>query len=283
PATPEAEAAYGRALELCRHVGDTPQLFAALVGLWQFYLVRAQHETARELAERLLNLAQDAGDPTLLVQAHRALGESFQNLGEFGLAEKHLARGSALYDSQRHRSHTFTEPGAFCLAFASWVLWALGYPEQALERSRAAVALAGELSYPHTLAAVQFFAAMLHKFRGERHLARERAEAAVVLGREHGLPHWMMFGTIVCGWNLALEGQFEEGIARIEQGLSAQQAAGAGIARPCFLLLLTEAYAAADRAEAGLGGLDEALALVERPGGRVQEAGIHPPGGRAFD
>src|SRR5262249_13389670 len=151
----------------------------------------------------------------LLVQAHRALGESFQNLGDFGPAEKHLAQASAFYDSERHRSNTFTEPGAFCLAFLSWVLWPLGFPERALQRSQAALVLAHELSYPHTLAAVQFFSAMLHKFRGERHLAREKAEAAVVVGREHGLPHWMMFGTIVCGWDLALEGQFEEGIARI--------------------------------------------------------------------
>src|SRR5580765_5168335 len=63
PATPDAEAAYNRALHLCRQVGDTPQLFVALMGLWQFYLVRAQHRTARELGERLLGLAQSVGDP----------------------------------------------------------------------------------------------------------------------------------------------------------------------------------------------------------------------------
>jgi predicted ATPase/class 3 adenylate cyclase len=64
---PEVETAYNRALELCRQVGETPQLFVALMGLWQFYLVRAQHQTARELGERLLNLAQNVGDSALLV------------------------------------------------------------------------------------------------------------------------------------------------------------------------------------------------------------------------
>src|SRR5215510_8419852 len=70
---PEVEAVYSRAVELCRQVGETPQLFVALMGLWQFSLVRAQHQTARELGERLLSLAQNVGDPVLLVQAHRAL------------------------------------------------------------------------------------------------------------------------------------------------------------------------------------------------------------------
>jgi predicted ATPase len=35
---PEVEAAYSQALKLCRHVGETPQLFVALMELYQFYL-----------------------------------------------------------------------------------------------------------------------------------------------------------------------------------------------------------------------------------------------------
>src|SRR5439155_14976304 len=195
--------------------------------------------------------------------------------GELVPARENLTRGSALYDSRQHRSRTLTEPGAFCLAFASWVLWPLGYPEQALQKSRAALGLARELSYPHTLAAVLFFAAMVHKFRGERQLAREYAEEAIVLGREQGLPHWMMFGTIVRGWTLAMEGRFEEGIGEIRQGLAVQRATGARIARPGFLLLLAEAHAAAGQTEAGLEVLAEARALVEDTGERYQEAEIH--------
>jgi DNA-binding SARP family transcriptional activator/predicted ATPase len=275
PATPEAETAFNRALELSHQIGDTPRLFAALVGLWQFYLVRAQHGTARELAERLVGLARELGDPVHLVQAHRALGESCQNLGELVPALEHLAQGSALYDSQHHRSRTLTEPGAFCLAFSSWVLWPLGYPEQALAKSEAALALARQLGFPHTLAASLFFAAMVNRFRGERDLAQERAEAAIALGREHGLPHWTLFGAIVRGWALAMQGRFEDGIAAIREGLAIQQAAGARIVRPSFLGMLAEAHAAAGQIEAGLGVLAEALALVEQTGERYQEAELH--------
>jgi predicted ATPase len=197
--TSEVEAVYSRALDLCRQVGETPHLFVTLMGLWQFYLVRAQHQTAKELGERLLHLAQRAGDPALLVQAHRALGEAFQNLGEFALAQKHLIQGSTLYETEQHRfSHAVLhDSGVFCLAFAAWVLWIQGYPEQALQRSQAALVLARELSHPPTLAAALFVAAMLHRDRRERRLAQDCAEALVALTRELELPHWSAFGAIV--------------------------------------------------------------------------------------
>ena len=70
---PEVETVYTRARELCQQVGETPQLFPVLWGLWLFYTGRAEHETARELAEQLLSLAQSAQDPALLLQAHHAL------------------------------------------------------------------------------------------------------------------------------------------------------------------------------------------------------------------
>jgi predicted ATPase/class 3 adenylate cyclase len=274
--TPEVEAAYSRALELCRQVGETPQLFVTLMGLWQFYLVRAQHQTARELAERLLSLAQSVGDPALLVQAHRALGEAFQNLGELGLAQEHLAQGSVLYDPQHHRFHAILhDPGVFCLALEAWVLWLLGYPEQARQHSQAALTLARALSHPHTLAAVLFFVAMLHQCRRERHLARDRAEATIALAREQGLPDWVVYGTIVQGWALAVQGQWEEGIAQIQQNLVALQATGAQIGQPGFLTLLAEAYAAAGQVDAGLDVLSKALALVDHTGERYREAELY--------
>ena len=59
---------------LCRQVEETPQLFPVLRGLWNFYLIRMELRTARELAEQLLSLAQRAQDPALLQQAPQRAG-----------------------------------------------------------------------------------------------------------------------------------------------------------------------------------------------------------------
>jgi predicted ATPase len=50
-AAPEVERVYSRARALCQHVGDTPQLFPVLRGLFLFYLNCGQMQTAQELAE----------------------------------------------------------------------------------------------------------------------------------------------------------------------------------------------------------------------------------------
>ena len=55
-AAPEVESTYTRARELCQQVGETPQLFSTLWGLWLFYVCAGGHETARELGEQLLSL-----------------------------------------------------------------------------------------------------------------------------------------------------------------------------------------------------------------------------------
>src|SRR5262249_47465 len=131
-AAQEVEKAYTQALELCRHVGETPQLFPALFGLRTFYHVRAELQTARKLGQQLLSLAQNVQDPALLLEAHRALGATLLELGEFAQAQAHLERGKALYDPQRHRAHAFLygqDPGVVCLSLMAPVLWQLGYPD----------------------------------------------------------------------------------------------------------------------------------------------------------
>jgi class 3 adenylate cyclase len=47
----EVQILYAHARELCQQVGETPQLFPVVLGLWVFFLVRAEYQTARELGE----------------------------------------------------------------------------------------------------------------------------------------------------------------------------------------------------------------------------------------
>ena len=101
-AAPEVERAYTRARVLCQQVGETSQLSSVLLGLWAFYLDRAEHQAARELGEELLSLAQRQQDRTLLLWAHRILGESLEWLGELALARRHLEQGIMLFSPTQH-------------------------------------------------------------------------------------------------------------------------------------------------------------------------------------
>jgi predicted ATPase/class 3 adenylate cyclase len=275
---PEVECAYTRAGVLCRQVGETPELFPVLLGLWRFYLVRAEYQTARELAEQCLRLAQSVHDPALLLGAHYALGATVYLLGELMPARAHLEQGLALYDRQQHHQLAFRygmDLGVWCLAYVAWHHWLLGYPAQALTRSHEALTLAQELSHPHSLASALDYAAFVHCYRREGHATQERAEAGMALASEKGFPQFVALGRIMRGWALAVQGQGDEGIAQLHQGLAAFRAAGAEISRSRDLGLLAEAYGEVGQTEEGLTVLAEALAVVDKTGERYWEAELH--------
>ncbi len=277
-AAPEVGHVYARARELCRQVGETPQLFPVLRGLWEFYELQGDLQAARELAEQLLALAQRVGEEDVLLAAHNVMGDTLIWLGEFASAREHLERGIALYDLQQHRSHAFLygyDSGVHCLCFLAWALWYLGYPDQAQRRMDEALTLARELSHPYSLGFALGFAAWLHQLRRECSAAREDAEEEIALSNEQGFPLWTAWGTVVRGWALAEQGHGAEGIEQIRQGIAAWRGMGTELQLPYFLALLAEAHAKAGQLDEGMSVLSEALAAVQKAGERQHEAELH--------
>ena len=99
---PEVEQAYGQAYQLCQQAGDPGPLCPVLVGLALFYTVRAEHQTAREVAEQCLTIAQDQPDPVFRLLA--SLEAILFYLGELAAAQAQAEQGIALYGRQQHRS-----------------------------------------------------------------------------------------------------------------------------------------------------------------------------------
>jgi predicted ATPase/class 3 adenylate cyclase len=257
---------YTRARELCRQLGETPQLIPVLFGLWRFYLQRAELQTARELGEECLSLAQRLHDPVRLLRAHNTLGVTLFYLGELASAREHLEQGIALYSPQQRSLAVVQDPMVACLSYMAWVLWYLGYPDQALKRSHEALTLAQELSHPYSMAQALFFAAELHHLRQEAQAVQERAEAVITLAAEQGFPFWLAQGTSLRGWALVKQGQREEGITQIRQGLAIYQSTGAELGWPYYLAELAEACGLVGQAEEGLRVMAEALTAVYKSG-----------------
>ncbi|MDH3602787.1 MAG: AAA family ATPase, partial [Candidatus Tectomicrobia bacterium] len=154
PASSEVQHAYTQARALGQRAGDVPQLFPALVGLWDCYLVRAEHHRARELGEQLETLAQREPDPSLLLEAHRTLGTSLLFCGELTSAHFHLGESLAHYQPQQHRSLAFLygqDPGVICRLHTAMTLWLLGYADQALQQIDTALDLAYAQAHPFSL------------------------------------------------------------------------------------------------------------------------------------
>jgi class 3 adenylate cyclase/predicted ATPase len=278
-AAPEVERAYTRARHLCGQVGDPPQLFSVLCGLWLFYLTRGEYRTARELAEQLLHTAQRVQDPVPLVAAHYMLGATLHVLGELAAARAYLEQGIALYNPGQHRSHTSLygfDTGMACLIWLALALWHLGYPDQALKRMSEALTLAQGQAHPLGLTIVLGFAAWLHQYRREGQESQERAEAMIALAHEQGLLFYLAWGTNLRGWALAAQNQEEEGIVQMREGLAAYRGTGAAEnGQTWFHVGLAEAYGKTKQIEEGLTVLTEALTGAHKTGEHVNEAELH--------
>ena len=163
--------------------GRNSSALPGAVGTVAFYLVRAELQTARELAEQLLQPGPERTRPgSPCWRPTMRWGMTLFWLGRVCLWPEHTwsrALPSTIPSSTAPMPSSMgMTPGWLASAYAAWALWFLGYPDQALKRSHEALTLAQELSHPFSLAYALDFAAWLHQLRREGQAAQERAEAA---------------------------------------------------------------------------------------------------------
>jgi tetratricopeptide (TPR) repeat protein len=263
----EVERAYVRARGLCQQLGEPPELFYVLFGLWTVHFLRDELRAALELGQQMLQRAQIANDAALLMFAHEALGDTSYQTGELLLAKEHLEMSISLYDRENHRPlalrFTGLDSEVQCLSYAAFTTWALGYPDEALEHGYAAIALAQEMSQPYSLAFAEHFVGCVHQYRREASVAQKHAEAVIALCVDHGFTGQLAMTTSLLGEAMAEQGLNKEGILRLEETLAAMRAIGIALARPSFLTRLAQAYMETGRFDEGLGALTEALAAGE--------------------
>jgi class 3 adenylate cyclase/predicted ATPase len=282
-AAPEVERSYTRARELCQLVGDALQLGPVLWGLHRFYFMRGELQTAQALGEQLLGLTQHAPAPPLLLAADTAIGAALLMQGHLRVAREHLLQELPLVAAPQRRALALrygVDPGVLRLGFAALDLWSLGYAEAAQQRGQAALTLAQEWAHPFSLVVALGMTTIVQQCRRDIPGTQAQAEAALTLATEQGSPYWIAGGAMLRGWALAAQGQAQEGIAQIRQGLTAYRATGAELVRPYYLALLAEAYGQGGQVEAGLAVLAEALAAVEKTGERWWAARAVPAEGR---
>jgi predicted ATPase len=275
-ATPEVEHTYTRALELCQQVGDARELFPVLFGLSRFYKKRGKLQKADELGEQFLSLVQDQHDAALLLCGHYALGDALFWRGEFTAARAHLEQGIAFHNPRQHDTHAFLyepDPALSCLGILSLTLWFLGYPDQALQRSHEALALAQASSHPYSLARALANAAALHALRREWQVLQERAEALQTLATAQGFAELLASATRSYGLALVEQGQVTEGIVQMQQSMTALQMLKTEDGQATHLAQLAKMYGRAGQAEEGLRLLTRAMAARQDTEERFDDVG----------
>jgi hypothetical protein len=150
-----------------------------------------------------------------------------------------------------------------CHTTSAILLWLLGDPKTAIELAARAVELAKQLGHPVTLAYTLFHVGFLDLWRGELELVSQRASGVLEVAEEHDYQIWKAVGLVLEGVAMTGRGKAEEGLARMDRGIALYQGLKTPpIFWPLLLSVRAQGFALADRPEAGLPLLDQALGMI---------------------
>jgi predicted ATPase/class 3 adenylate cyclase len=277
-AAPETLDAFTRARELIDADTSLPEQMIVFYGLWGVHCVRAEHETARKVAEQALRLVARNADAASQAHANRLMGETLFALGEFAEAREYLQRAIAFCDSDlaTHTDLRFSfDHKVAALVFLEWVLCALGHLEQAGAAATEAFALSVRLEHPLTSSMALVGMMFLAKFRRDAEDLREHSDAQVALCAEHGITLFEIWGSFGQGLARSWSGDPYAGIGAMRAAMVAAESAHEGMWRPMRLGFLAEVHAGIGERELALALLEEAIALVTMTKEGNFEAELH--------
>ena len=255
---PEVGQVLEQALQLCQRLDASHELVEALAGLIGFYFVSLQLTKAYELGEQLVSIAESAQNPDWLLKAHMSIGMTLGAMGEFASARSHLERASSV-DLPVRRSFY----GAAALAWEAIVLTNLGYPDQALDRGRRAMALAREASDPLAYVNAWNNVWWVNRWHNDDQSAFDETEELLHFAADHGFQWYSAFATFRRGQALVKLNHPEEGLAQIRDGLAAMRVSG-NVDFSFGYAVLAEALLKAGRGAEGVAVVAEGLEASDR-------------------
>jgi class 3 adenylate cyclase/predicted ATPase len=277
-AAAETASAFTRAGELCREVGETPKLFRALWGIAAFHFVRGDQHKAREVADQCLILAQHADDVDALIEAHYLSGIVSFVMGEFAAGRVDLEECVRLYGPDKRDMHAVLygqDPKASGLNWLAMGLWALGHPDQGLQRARDSLAFVQSMSRPFQLARGLAGVGFVHVYRREPQGRDSHLEAAIALCIEQGFGYFRAVVSAFQGSNLVQLGRMEEGIALMRESVTTLRAFGSELLFTIVFGELATAHASIGQLDHAATALGEGQACVERNGEHWAEAELY--------
>ena len=275
-ASAETREAFSRAHTFCLQLGDIPEYFQALFGLWGHSWMSGKNDDALLMADEFLSRAQLLSEIVPLMVAHRMMGSTLLTVGDFKSSANHFEetiRLSISKGKQPLNNLYMVEPQVASLLLLSWDLWFLGHPDQSLSRVSEALALAQDLGHPYTVAFAYYMASVVHLLRGDAARAFETAGKSIETSQEQRFSLYAMLSRISRGRAIGDLGRLDEARAEIAHGIEEARRNGVGFMRPIMDSWLADTHSKAGENEYALSIVERALANIGH--GRSWEAELH--------
>ena len=278
-ASPDVQQTYTRARELCLKIGETPQLFPALYGMWRFYLMRAQYSTAQELSKQLVDIAGKSQNLAFSAAAPRSMGATYFYQGKLSQSRKYLEQVISLQESAEYRSTAMlfdvVDVEVVSHGYNAWTLWLQGFPDQARAHSDLAIKLAYDLNHQFSIALAESFAAWTYQFCDNKSRTKELAQSALDLSENYGFQFWVGWAKILRAWADCKKDQQQNSRENLENGLQEWHKTGSELGQTYFLTLMAQSCASEGDIEKALAILKKAQTFADETGEKFWQAEIY--------
>lgn len=285
-ASPELDRTYRRSNELVQLLGTTPHLLLVLSGTFGFHLVAGRITQSLALAEQVLQVAKQVGDPALLIVGHANCCVARCYQGDLRLAVEHAQTAHPLSTPEREQwiMRGWGQSLSVCVyCYEAEALWMLGFPEQALRASDRSVSLSRSMgNVPSMAFALSYRAWFYHLLRDVPRIL-ESAEEGISLAREEGFAFWEPVVEVYRGWAVSAQGNSDEGLTILRDGLARYRSAGNGIKQGHMLCVLADALWSAGNHDEALQALAEGMSLATMNGEGFYEPELYRLRGEFLD
>ena len=279
----ETTAAVERAnllIEQAVAFGEPPEdpllLFLVLHGFWEVNLYASNCYLCRDLAERILALAEKQKAPLPLLIGQRDLAVSLFYLGAIAQSRKHCDQAITLYDPVEHYSQAM-EIRVSALGIRSRALWILGYPKGGLADAEDAISSARATDHAPTLLIALTNIEKFYLFLRNYAAANAALNELGALADEKGASAWKTAEITGRGRLMALTGEASEAIQVLTPGLAdaAQRSTGTTLNHAFNLFCLAHAHAELGQFDQAWRCIGEAITTMEKTKEKWCEAEVY--------
>lgn len=261
-ASRESAAASERARELALKLEDYQALYGALWGLWTVRFLRGELPEALEVAAQAKGMAEQAGDPLLLVTSAHAFGFTRYFMGGFRDALEATDRALELFNMDVERAiaatFQFSSTGAI-RAFRTLSLWMQGRFDATAASEQEWFDLVHELDHAPSTAFARSFWLYLQHGRRDYDALLTNANTLLALSQREQFLLWIPVSRMFIAWAKAHRGDLapREAVAEMREAVEAFRATESRIILTEAMGMLADLERLAGDDAAALRALDE--------------------------
>ena len=267
PGALETRDVYEHAVAHCQALPESPWHFPAYWGWWR---VSENFTVMLRRAERLVAVAKGMKELEFSLQARHCNWVNAFMVGDHRTCFRHARRGLDIYEKGKfvglgslYGGHDPKVCGLGEIALSKWLV---GQADQALDHVERSLAWAEKIGHFGSRLHALDIALMLHHYRRDTVAVRLLTRELKSLSEDNELDDYRAKSLIFEGWCLTEQGDLDEGLEQLEEGLAIMREQGTHEDFPVYFSMIAQCRRQMGDGACALALLEEGMSVIEEEG-----------------